>query len=65
MGSALSKNEACLVWCGMEDDSYPELDARNDYGPTIMSLTEDASCSTETEVCPALASPTECRCSVL
>lgn len=41
MGSALSKNEACLVWCGMEDDSYPAAPrVLNDDDPTV-SLTED------------------------
>lgn len=70
MGSALSKNEECFVWCGMEDDSYPEP-MLNDDGATA-SLTEDVALGTEVRLPyslnrffpPALAYLAECRCSI-
>lgn len=71
MGSALSKDEACFIWCGMEDDSYPAEPMLNDDDLTAVSLTEDVALGTEVRLpyllsrfytlplhlCPSTAAP--------
>lgn len=45
MGSELSKNDACMIWCGNVDDANPEQDQTHttrlvlDDGDTTASLT--------------------------
>lgn len=52
MGSVLSTNEACMVWCGTEDDAYPEPPVLNDNAATL-SLPEDVALGTEVRLGPA------------
>ena len=39
MGSALSKSETCMVWCGVEDDSFTDQHSNEDTTAAV-SLTD-------------------------
>lgn len=68
MGSTLSKSETCSVWCGMEDDSYPEPMLNDDAATT--TLRQDVALGTEVrtpalptdQMLPAHAYLPDCRC---